>query len=191
MTSHPSSTKRLIVLSAPSGAGKTTIARRLLERHPGWSFSISATTRPQRPLEVDGHDYHFLAPDEFRRRIEAGDLVEWEEIYGNLYGTLQSEIEKLLGGDPDSRVIFDVDVNGALAIRRAFPADAYLIFIAPPSFQELERRLKDRSTESEEVIARRIERSAMEMEMQPRFDVVVVNDDLDRAVEEIETLLRQ
>lgn len=191
MTSHPSSTKRLIVLSAPSGAGKTTIARHLLERHPGWNFSISATTRPLRPREVDGHDYHFLSPEEFRRRIEAGDLVEWEEIYGNMYGTLQSEIEKLLDGDPDARVIFDVDVNGALAIRRAFPSDAYLIFIAPPSFEELERRLKDRSTESEDVIARRIERSAMEMEMQPRFDVIVVNDDLDRAVEEIESLLAQ
>jgi guanylate kinase len=186
-----SSTKRLVVLSAPSGAGKTTIARRLLERHPQWRFSISATTRRLRPNEVDGHDYHFLTREEFESRIEAGDLVEWEEIYGNLYGTLRSEIERLLDGDDRTRVVFDVDVNGALAIRDVFPEDAFLIFIAPPSFEELERRLNARSTESPEVIARRIERSAMEMRMQPRFDAVVVNDDIERAVEEIEALLGQ
>jgi guanylate kinase len=186
-----SSTKRLVVLSAPSGAGKTTIARRLLERHPQWRFSISATTRRLRPNEVDGHDYHFLTREEFESRIEAGDLVEWEEIYGNLYGTLRSEIERLLDGDGRTRVVFDVDVNGALAIRDVFPEDAFLIFIAPPSFEELERRLNARSTESPEVIARRIERSAMEMRMQPRFDAVVVNDDIERAVEEIEALLGQ
>ena len=180
--------RRLIVLSAPSGAGKTTIARRLVERNATWRFSVSATTREMRAGEIDGEDYYFLSIEEFKRRIAAGDLVEWEEIYGNLYGTLRSEVERLLQ-DEDTRVLFDVDVRGALAIRRAFPTEALLVFVAPPSFEELVRRLKARKTESPEAIERRIARAAMELEMQPQFDAVVVNDIVDRATTEIERLV--
>lgn len=185
------STRSIIVLSAPSGAGKTTIAHRLLERNRGWRFSVSATTRPRRPNETDGEDYYFLSVDEFRRRIAEGDLVEWEEIYGNLYGTLKSEVAGQLGSGNISRLIFDVDVKGAQAIQRAFPNDTFLIFVAPPSFQELKRRLLSRQTESPESIQARIDRAAMEMETRDEFDVIVVNDDVDRAVMEIEDLLRQ
>ncbi|MEO5928709.1 MAG: guanylate kinase [Candidatus Kapaibacterium sp.] len=187
----PRSSRRIIVLSAPSGAGKTTIAHRLLEHHPEWRFSVSATTRPRRPNEVDGSDYYFLTVEEFRRRIEHGDLVEWEEIYGNLYGTLKSEVARQLLADEGSRVIFDVDVKGAHAIRNAFPHEAFLIFVAPPSFDELVRRLRSRQTESDESIQRRVERAEMEMGMQAGFDTVIVNDQVDRAVGEIETLLGQ
>jgi guanylate kinase len=189
---HPGAhrnTRRLVVLSAPSGAGKTTIARRLVERNPNWRFSVSATTREMRSGEHDGEDYHFLTVEEFRRRIAAGDLVEWEEIFGSLYGTLRSEIERLLD-ERDGRILFDVDVRGALAIRRAFPHDAFLVFVAPPSFEELVRRLKARQTESAEAIERRIARAAMELEMRPQFDAIVVNDTVDRATEEIEGLVR-
>jgi guanylate kinase len=186
-----SSTRRIIVLSAPSGAGKTTIAHRLLERNPGWRFSVSATTRERRPNEIDGKDYYFLTVEEFKRRIADGDLVEWEEIYGNLYGTLKSEVAGQLGSGDHARVIFDVDVKGAHAIQHAFPNDAFLIFVAPPSFEELQRRLMSRRTESPESIQARIARAAMELEMKSGFDVIVVNDDVDRAVAEIEGLLGQ
>jgi len=181
--------KRLLVLSAPSGAGKTTIAHRLLERNPGWRFSISATTRPRRPGEVDGVDYFFIDPEEFRQRIAGGDLIEWEEIYGNYYGTLKSEIARALERDSDSLMVFDVDVKGAISIRHAFPDDAFLVFIAPPSFQELERRLRDRRTETDGVIRLRIERAKMEMQMKDEFDAVVVNDDVERATAEVEGLM--
>jgi guanylate kinase len=185
------SSRRIVVLSAPSGAGKTTLAHRLLERNPGWRFSVSATTRPRRPGEVDGVDYHFLTIDEFRERIAHHDLVEWEEIFGNFYGTLKSEIEGMLGNSSDRRVIFDIDVRGALAIRTAFPKDAFLIFVAPPSMEELTRRLMGRQTESEESLHRRIDRAQMEMAMQSDFDAIVVNDEIERATDELEQLLRQ
>lgn len=183
--------RRIIVLSAPSGAGKTTIAHRLLERNPGWRFSVSATTRARRPNEVHGEDYHFLSVAEFQKRAAEGDLVEWEEIYGNYYGTLRSEVEQLLVPGNLSRIIFDVDVKGAMAIRQAFPNDALLIFIAPPSIEEMQRRLLARRTEDPESVRRRIDRAGMEMAMREHFDHTVVNDDVDRAVAEIESLLRQ
>ncbi|HVZ40834.1 MAG TPA: guanylate kinase [Candidatus Kapabacteria bacterium] len=181
--------RRIVVLSAPSGAGKTTIAHRLLGRNPGWRFSVSATTRPKRPNEVDGVDYHFLTEEEFRRKIEGGDLVEWEQIFGNFYGTLKSEVERVLAPYDGTRLIFDVDVKGALAIRDAFPADAYLIFVAPPTMEEMRRRLMMRQTESPEAVERRIARAEMEMAMRQYFDVIVVNDELECAVAEIEALL--
>lgn len=180
---------RLLVVSAPSGAGKTSITRRLLERHPDWRFSVSATTRPRRAGEQDGIDYHFLTVDEFRSTIEEGGMVEWEEIFGNMYGTVREEVEKLLA-DPDVRkIIFDIDVKGALSLRRAFPDETILVFIAPPSLDELHYRLAQRRTETEESIVRRLERAAMEMELRHHFDCIVINDRIERAVEEIEEYL--
>lgn len=182
-------TRRLLVLAAPSGAGKTTIAHRLLERHPAWRFSISATTRQRRPGEIDGVDYHFLARDEFERRIAQGDLIEYEEIFGNYYGTLKSQIVRFLEIDRVEQVVFDVDVKGAFSIRQAFPDDAFLCFIAPPSKKTLEERLRRRKTETPQSIAIRLARVDMEMAAAQEFDAIVVNDDLDRAVEEVEKRL--
>jgi guanylate kinase len=174
----------LIVIAAPSGCGKTTIARAILERHPEMLFSVSATTRPIRQGEVHGKDYFFLARNEFESRIKAGDLVEHEEIYGNLYGTLKSEVDRALA---NGRVmLFDVDVKGALSIRGMYPADSLLIFIEPPSLAELERRLTERKTEDAATVARRMARVPMELELGTRFDARVVNDVLDHAIDEVD-----
>ncbi len=178
--------RRLVVLAAPSGAGKTTIAHRLLERHVGWRFSVSATTRPQRQGERQGIDYHFLDRAEFERRIAEGDLVEYEEVFGNLYGTLRSEIRQAMAQESFERMIFDVDVKGALSLRRAFPDDTFLCFIAPPSKEILGERLRARKTETPESIAIRLARVDMEMAVAHEFDAIVVNDLLERAVMEIE-----
>ena len=183
---HP---RRLIVLSAPSGAGKTTVARYLLETIPGAVFSVSATTRPRRNGEIDGRDYHFLSREEFERKIAQGELVEYEEIFGNYYGTLRSATEDALRRG--SVMIFDVDVKGALSLKRAYPDDTFLLFIAPPSLEELERRLRHRGTETEEQIRRRLERAAMEMSYRDQFDATIVNDDLARTLEQTQALVEQ
>lgn len=178
------------MLAAPSGAGKTTIAHRLLGRHPAWRFSVSATTRARRPDEVDGVDYHFLTREEFKRRIAHGDLVEYEEIFGNYYGTLKSQIVRFLHVDRVEQVVFDVDVKGALSIRKTFPNDTFLCFIASPSKKVLEQRLRSRKTETAESIAMRLARVDMEMKTAQEFDAIVVNDNLDNAVEEVERRLK-
>ncbi|MDW8075124.1 MAG: guanylate kinase [Bacteroidota bacterium] len=181
--------RRLIVLSAPSGAGKTTVARYLLETIPGAVFSVSATTRPRRNGEVDGRDYHFLSREEFEQKIASGELVEYEEIFGNYYGTLrQPTVQALQEGKV---MIFDVDVRGALSLKRTFPEDTFLLFISPPSLEELERRLRHRGTESEEQIQRRLARAALELSYQNQFDAVIVNDDLARTLEQARTLVEQ
>ena len=188
-TSPRERTGRIVVISAPSGAGKTSITHRLLEAHPEWCFAVSATTRAMRPGEQDGADYYFLTEPAFRQKVADDDMVEWEEIYGNLYGTMRREVERLLADQNIRRVLFDIDVKGALSLRRAFPDDAVLIFIAPPSLEALEQRLTQRKTETEEAVARRLERAEMEMEHQRKFDYVVVNDQLDQAVREVEGIL--
>ncbi len=173
----------LFVLSAPSGSGKTTIARRMLQQFPSLQFSVSATTRTQRPREVNGKDYFFLSREEFERRAAQGGLIEWEEIYGNLYGTLKSEVDRVLreGG----HLLFDIDVKGALSIKRLYGDAAVLIFIRPPSMDVLRERLEHRGTDSAEVVDRRMQRAAWELDQAPLFDHVVLNDDLARSVPEV------
>ena len=179
---------KLIVIAAPSGCGKTTIAKAILTKYPAILFSVSATTRPIRNGEVNGKDYFFLTKAEFEERIRIGDLVEWEEIYGNYYGTLKSEINRAL--QKGYVMLFDVDVKGALSIRRYFPNDSVLIFIRPPSFEILKKRLENRNTENPETLKRRLERVPMEMDQGLQFDFQVVNDDLQKAVDEVDEIVR-
>ncbi len=178
----------LIVIAAPSGCGKTTIAKAILEKNPKMLFSVSATTRPMRNGEVDGKDYFFISKEEFKRRIEANDLVEWEEIYGNYYGTLKSEIERALA--KGLIMLFDVDVKGALSIRKHFPEESVLIFIKPPSYKVLESRLKNRKTESEDTLRKRLERVPMELEQGDQFDFQVINDVLNKAIGDVNEIVQ-
>ena len=180
---------KLIVISAPSGCGKTTIAKAILAKYPTMLFSVSATTRPMRIGEIDGRDYFFLTKQEFEDRIRIGDLVEWEEIYGNYYGTLKSEIRRAL--DHRYSMMFDVDVKGALSIRRHFPDDSIIIFIKPPSLEVLKKRLENRNTENPETLRRRLDRVPMELEQGSQFDFQVVNNDLDEAVAEVDGIIQK
>lgn len=178
---------KLIVVSAPSGAGKTTIVRTMMAKYPSMLFSVSATTRPQRAGEKEGKDYFFLSKEEFERQIKAGELVEWEEIYGNYYGTLKSEIDRALH---NGRIMmFDIDVKGGLSIKQRYPDDTVLIFIKPPSVEALHRRLLDRKTEDEATVARRMTRVPMELEKGNEFQYQVINDDLQTALAEVEKIL--
>lgn len=177
---------KLVVISAPSGAGKTTIARAMLAAHPSLEFSVSATTRPMRQNERNGRDYFFLSKEEFKARVDAGDFVEWEEIYGNYYGTLKAEIDRAIGAG--RHILFDVDVKGGLSIRRSY-AHALLIFVRPPSPEVLRERLSNRKTEDPAAIARRMERVAMEMEKGKEFQHQILNDDLPRVIAEASALV--
>jgi guanylate kinase len=178
---------KLIVVSAPSGAGKTTIVKAILAKYPSLLFSVSATTRPIRSGEIEGRDYFFLPREEFERQITAGQLVEWEEIYGNLYGTLKSEVDKALS--EGKTMLFDIDVKGAISIKRHYPSDAVLIFVKPPSFEVLRSRLLNRKTEDEATIKQRLDRVPMELETGNQFDYQVVNNDLQTAVREVEHIV--
>lgn len=172
----------IVVLTAPSGAGKTTIARRVLRILDTIRFSVSATTRAPRPGETDGEDYHFLSPKAFKARIENGDLLEYEEVYPDqFYGTLKQEVE---ASSPKAPVLLDIDVRGAANVKQVYGSEAFVIFIAPPSFKELESRLTGRGTETSNDVQDRLNRAKMEMERANDFDALVVNDDLDTAVQE-------
>lgn len=178
----------IVVLTAPSGSGKTTIARRVLEAVPEMRFSVSATTRPPRPNERDGIDYHFMSVDEFRRRVRKGDLLEYEEVYPDrFYGTLRSEVET---ATPEKPVMLDVDVKGALSVKRMFGDRALVIFIRPPSIESLEERLRLRGTESAETLRQRLDRATVELGYEKEFDAVVVNDDVEKAVSETLRIVR-
>ena len=181
---------KAILFSAPSGCGKTTIIGQLMQYFDCFDFSISATSRQPRGQEQDGRDYYFLSHDEFVRRVEAGDFLEWEEVYqGTCYGTLKSEISRIW--DAGRVIVFDVDVNGGCNIKRYFGDDALSIFVMPPSLEVLEQRLRSRGTDSEEAIVKRLGRSAEELKQAPQFDVTIVNDDLQRAVAEAKGVIEK
>ena len=176
---------KLIVLTAPSGAGKTTIARRVMSVVPGLRFSVSATTRSPRAGETDGVDYHFLDLVTFDERLAAGHFIEHEEVYpGRFYGTLAPELERLARAEDTRAVVLDVDVKGAVHVKQLYGDQALTLFIQPPSLEALAARLRTRGTESDEQIATRLDRAEMEMASAPLFDHVVVNADLDVAVAE-------
>lgn len=178
---------KLIIFSAPSGSGKSTIINYLLKQGLNLHFSISATSRAPRGTEQEGVEYYFLTPDEFRKRIARGDFLEYEEVYKDkFYGTLKSEVERLLR--EGKHVIFDVDVVGGCNIKRFYGEKALSLFIQPPSVEELRRRLEGRGTDTPEVIESRIAKAEYELGFAPKFDVVVVNDNLEAA--EAETLQR-
>lgn len=174
---------KCIIFSAPSGAGKTTIVRYLLGSHMGLEFSVSACSRARRPNEVHEVDYHFLSLAEFRSKIDQGEFIEWEEVYqDNFYGTLKSEIDKIWA--MGKHVIFDVDVQGGLNLKKYFGEKALAIFVMPPSIDHLEKRLRSRNTESEESLNRRISKASSELEYASKFDLVLLNDDLETACQE-------
>ncbi len=181
---------KLLVFSAPSGSGKTTIVRHLLAQPDlNLEFSISCTTREPRGEEVDGKDYYFISWDEFKKHIKAEDFVEWEEVYtDNFYGTLKTEVERIwaLG----KHVIFDIDVAGGLRIKHKFPNETLAVFVKPPSVDELKRRLKERSTESEDKINMRIAKASVELATAPQFDTIIKNYDLEVAKEDAYQLVK-
>jgi guanylate kinase len=173
---------KLIIFSAPSGSGKTTIVKELLARNSYLDFSISACTRDKRGRnEIHGKDYYFLTPEEFKIKIDNNEFVEWEEVYvGAFYGTLKSEIDRIWA--QGKHVIFDVDVKGGLQIKEHYKDRALAIFVKIPSMEILEERLRGRNTDSEESISRRLFKAKFEMAFQDKFDMVIVNDDLEKAV---------
>lgn len=175
---------KLIIFAAPSGSGKSTIINWLMQEHPelNMHFSISCTSRAPRGTEQHGVEYFFLTPEEFRAKIANDEFVEYEEVYADrYYGTLKSQVEKQL--EQGENVVFDVDVHGAMNIKKAYGSQAISVFIQPPSIEELRRRLNGRATDAPEVIEQRIERAEYELSFAPKFDTVVVNDDLQEAKE--------
>ena len=181
---------KLVIFSAPSGSGKSTIIQSLLNRDLNLSFSISATSRAPRGTEQNGVEYYFITPDEFRQRIANDEFLEYEEVYtGKYYGTLKSEVERILNSGKN--VIFDVDVVGGLNIKKYYGNQALALFIQPPSVQELEKRLKSRATDAPDVIASRIAKAEYELSFAPQFDKIIVNDILENAQAEVHSLIRQ
>jgi len=181
---------KLLVFSAPSGSGKTTIVRHLLQQDDlNLEFSISAATREPRGQEVDGKDYYFMSIEQFKKHIKAEDFIEWEEVYrDNFYGTLKSEVERIWA--KGKNVIFDIDVAGGLRIKSKFPQETLAVFVKPPSVDELKRRLKERSTESDDKINMRIAKAHVELATAPQFDTIIKNYDLDVAKAEAYELVK-
>lgn len=180
---------KLLIFTAPSGAGKTTIVHHLLDKFPQLAFSVSATTRKQRPHEQDGKDYYFISPEAFRVKQGNGDFVEWEEVYDDLYyGTLHSEINRLwsLG----KHIVFDIEVKGATNLKKAYPKESLAVFVKPPSPEILFERLRGRKTEDEDSLRKRIARAAEELTYEDSFDKVLLNDDLDQAFADAEEMVR-
>lgn len=180
---------KLIIFSAPSGSGKTTIVKRMLEIFPQLEFSISATSRAPRGIEQDGVDYHFMSPEQFAAAVAREEFVEWEEVYkGTCYGTLKSEIERIWS--KGHVIIFDVDVMGGLNLKKIFGDKACSIFIMPPSIEELQRRLEGRGTDAPDVIEKRVAKAEFELAKADGFDCRVINDDLETAVAETAEIIK-
>jgi guanylate kinase len=179
---------KAIIFSAPSGSGKTTLVHHLLKNNPDLGFSISAATRDKRGRkEENGKDYYFLTPEEFKHKIDNDEFVEWEEVYaGNFYGTLKSEIERIW--KEGKNVVFDVDVKGGINLKKFFGDKALAIFVKVPSMEILKERLKDRGTETEESLSRRVFKANFEMSFQDKFDVVLLNEDLETSLTEAQKL---
>jgi len=179
---------KALIFSAPSGSGKTTIVKHLLQQNADLGFSISASTRDRRGrTEQDGKDYYFLTPEEFKKKIDNNEFIEWEEVYaGNYYGTLKSEIQRIWDGGKN--VIFDVDVQGGLNLKKYFGEKALAIFVKVPSVEVLKARLQDRGTETEESLSRRLFKANFEMSFQDKFDVVLVNETLTTSLAEAQQL---
>lgn len=181
---------KLLIFAAPSGAGKTTIVRHLLSEYDELAFSISATTRARRPHEVEGQDYYFVSVAQFQAWIEEDAFLEWEEVYqGSYYGTLRREIERLwaLG----KHIVFDIDVQGALNIKRQYPQATLAVFIRPPSLEALHARLRARSTESEASLQKRLDKAGEEMAFENQFDLSIVNDQLESALAQAERIVER
>lgn len=180
---------KLLIFSAPSGSGKTTIVRRLLEQFSNLEFSISATSRAPRGVEKNGVDYYFLSAEEFAEAVAANKFVEWEEVYkGTCYGTLRSEMERIW--NKGNIILFDVDVMGGIRLKEIFGEDALSIFVMPPSIEELRRRLEGRGTDAPEVIEKRIAKASFELTKAPEFDRQVVNDNLEVAISEVAEIVK-
>ena len=178
------SSKKVVIFSAPSGAGKTTLVRHLLAQGLPLEFSISACSRAARANEQDGKDYHFLSPTSFKEKIAENAFLEWEEVYEDMfYGTLKSEVERIWANG--KQVIFDVDVVGGINIKKHFGKQALSIFVVPPSIKELKNRLEERGTETAESLQKRLGKAAEEIAQLDAFDIVIVNDDLDSARQEV------
>ena len=180
---------KLIIVTAPSGAGKTTIVHHLLQKFDALAFSVSATNRAKRAHETDGQDYYFLPTEEFKKLVSEGAFLEYEEVYdGQYYGTLKKEVERLWA--MGKCIVFDVDVKGALNIQKAYPSESLSVFIKPPSKEILLERLKKRKTETPESLQKRITRATEELTYEKRFDKVIVNDDLEKALKKAESITK-
>jgi guanylate kinase len=181
---------KLIIFTAPSGAGKTTIVRHLLRKYPQLAFSVSATTRPRRPGEVDGRDYYFLSPAAFQEQVREGAFAEWEEVYpGRYYGTLHSELDRLWAAG--KTIVFDIEVKGATNLKEAYPDRSLAIFVKPPSPDVLFARLRARDTETEESLRARIARASEELEFENNFDRIIVNDVLAETLQAAEAIAEE
>lgn len=182
---------KLIIFSAPSGSGKTTIVRHILKTYPDKvAFSISATSRPKRGIEENGKDYFYLSPEEFLKRVANNEFLEWEEVYaGTHYGTLKSEVEKIWA--QGKAVLFDIDVEGGLNLKNQFKDQALAVFVMPPSIKILEERLRSRQTDSAESIARRIAKAEKELKTAELFDVFILNEVLEAALEKAEVIVEE
>jgi guanylate kinase len=181
--------RKMVVFTAPSGAGKTTLVRHILENYLNFDFSISATTRSKREKEVDGKDYYFLSIESFKQKIDQNAFVEWEEVYENqFYGTLKSEIERIWSNG--KVILFDIDVQGATDIKKEYGNECMVIFVKSPSIETLIERLKARNTESEDSLNKRISKVMKEIEFENSFDAIIINDELSFAKNEAEILIQ-